>query len=113
MHRRRFVAASAVTALTVFAAGFGGDMAAAGKRRNRGGSAFARAKITGSGGRVSASVACGSGRKSTQASGGSGSSDGSDGADDFHGGGHGHGSHGGDGGDASNSGDGAEVTARC
>ena len=42
MHRRGFVIAAAVVALPAVAAGLGGAVAEAGKRRNRGGSAYAR-----------------------------------------------------------------------
>jgi hypothetical protein len=86
MNRRGLVAASAGAALSVVMAGLGGDVAEARKRRKRGGSAYARASITGKGGSVSVSVNCGSGQSSNQASGPPS-----------------HGSHD----------DGAEVSARC
>lgn len=66
MTRRSFMAASGAAALSAFVLGFGGEVGDARKRRrNRGGSAFARAAITGTGGRVSVSVNCGSGRFSS------------------------------------------------
>lgn len=69
MNRRGFVLASAAAALSMLADGIGRNDAVARKRgRNRGGSAFARAAVTGTGGRVSVAVNCGSGRSSSQSS---------------------------------------------
>lgn len=87
MIRRSFMAASGAAALSALVLGFSGEAVDAGRRRrNRGGSAFARAAITGTGGRVSVSVNCGSGQISSAKTGPS--------------------SHGGND-------DGAEVSARC
>jgi hypothetical protein len=85
MNRRGLVAAASGAALSVVMAGLGG-LAEARKRRKHGGSAYARASITGKGGSVPVSVNCGTGQSSNQASGPPS-----------------HGSHD----------DGAEVSARC
>lgn len=95
MHRRSFLAASAGAAFTV-AAFAGLDEVEARKRRKRG-SAYANARVSGPGGRVSASVNCGSRTQSSQRHGTmtGGSSQGEDGAD------------------GGPTGGGSEVTERC
>ncbi len=97
MNRRGFVAASAFAALAAATAGMGGDVAEARKRRNLGGSAFARAQVTGKGGRVSVSVNCGAKRQASDAADTGVAS---------------RGGHGSDGGQSSG-GDGSEVSERC
>ena len=105
MDRRGFFLAIAVAAVSLAAPELSGvDEVAAGKRRrNRGGSAYARAAVTGSGGRVSVSVNCGSNRQSSaEGQGGHGSQDGQDGQ------------NGGAGQDGQNGqGNGMAVDARC
>ena len=105
MNRRGFSLAIAVAGVSLTAPVLTGanEVAAGRRKRNRGGSAYARAAVTGSGGRVSVSVNCGSNRQSSAAGhGGHGSQDGHDGQE------------GGDGQDGQNGqGDGMAVDARC